>query len=111
MSSYKVDEYRLTFWSSRSTGDVNAKITVAAISLYVEGVFKGRAFFYPDGATLDPPDEGANGLITLYYNLSQYHAIMDTLRNEQPVYVYYYSAGNAGISTSKEPIDEEENSV
>ena len=110
MSVYRVSEYTLTLWSSRSTSDLGGRTAVASILLYEEGTgsYRGRAYFYADGTHLQQPDESTEGMITLRFNLCQFHPIMEMLRTEQPVYLYYYSPGNAGLKSGKEPVGEEE---
>jgi len=39
---------------------------------------------------------------------SQLHAVLDVLRNEKPLVVYYESATNAALRSGVEPIGEEE---
>jgi hypothetical protein len=110
MSVYTVSEYTLTVWSSRPTSDLSGRVAIASILLYEEGssAYRGRAFFYADGATLKEPEESAAGVITLRFNLCQFHPITEMLRTEQPIYLYYYSPGNAGLKSGKEPVGEEE---
>ena len=51
-----------------------------------------------------------NNIFIFYYRYSDFHDIIDMLRNEKPISVIYESAGlnNSRISTSAEPIGEGE---
>ena len=108
MAYYSIDQYQLSMWSSRSLTD-NPVAALAGVMLYEAGSgrYRGRIYFHPDGNELIDPTE-SGGVITLRYNLCQLPSVIDMLRNEKPVYIYYYSVGNAGLKTGKEPVGEEE---
>lgn len=99
MTIYTIDEYAIQVYSGG---------TYVRIGFYEGGTYRGYAVFYPDGTALAPPVLHSNGIINIGYHLSQFHAIADMLRNEEPIYLYYINTSLAGLSTGKEPTGEEE---
>lgn len=109
MAQYKIDGYALRLWSSRPTTNLSPGTAAAGIYLYEGNTYRGYAYFYPDGtALLAPVHDSANGRVMLRFNLSQFHAVMEMLRTEEPIYLYYYSPTNAALRSGKEPVGEEE---
>ena len=71
----------------------------------------GQIVFFPDGTTLSPDVQRPNGQVELHYHLQDFHNVMDILRNEKPVFLFFNGVGPGfenGISTSSEPIGEAE---
>jgi hypothetical protein len=109
MATYNIDTYYVRLWSSRPTTELNPGIAVAGIFLYEGNQFRGYAYFYPDGTPLAPAVvDAANGQIYVHYNLSQFAAILQMLREEQPVYLFEFGPSNAGLHSGGEPVGEEE---
>ena len=70
------------------------------------GKLKGLVRFIDPGKTF-PSDSEAGGKVKMHVPSDQFQNAMDILRNEKPVYIYF--AQNRGfLSTSKEPVGEEE---
>ena len=70
---------------------------------------RGYAYFFHDGTPLAPAIvDDANGQIYVHYNLSQFAAILQLLREEEPVYLYGFDPTYAGLQTGGEPTGEEE---
>jgi hypothetical protein len=109
MVTYTIDSYAVRLWSSRPTTATDPTLPVAAVSLYERGTPRGRAAFYPDGTPLAPPliDAGA-GRVELHLTLSQLEAVLQLLREEQPIYLYEQGPTDAGLATGQEPTGEEE---
>lgn len=59
----------------------------------------------PGMAFENDSDEG--GIIRMHLPSTMFENVLDVLRNEKPVYVYF-TAGRAFLSTSKEPVGENE---
>jgi hypothetical protein len=53
-------------------------------------------------------NDTARGGVILHYNVSEMPLVLDILRNEKPISVFWLADNNAGISTGDEPIGEEE---
>lgn len=109
MPSYEIDSYAVRMWSTRPTTNLNPGVAVAGINLYEGGAYRGYVYFFPDGTPLAPPvfHSSANRAF-VHFNLSQFHATLNMLQSEKPVYLYYFSPSNAGLSTGREPTGEEE---
>ncbi len=52
-------------------------------------------------------DSDAGGIIKMHLPSTMFENVIDVLRNEKPVYIYF-AAGRAFLSTSKEPVGENE---
>jgi hypothetical protein len=109
VAEFLVDGYASRTWSSRPTTNLNPGVAVSGIYLYEGGTYRGYLYFFPDGTPLAPPVfDSAAGRIFIHLNLSQLSGVLDLLRYEKPVYVYYYGPTNAALRTGVEPVGEEE---
>lgn len=109
MAQYNVDGYALRVWSTRPTTNLSPGVAVAGIYLYQENTYRGYVYFFPDGTPLAPPiHDPTNGRVFLHLNLSQFQAVMEMVRTEKPLYVYYQSPSSAAVMSGKEPVGEEE---
>jgi len=109
MAMYTIDTYAVRMWSSRPTTNLNPGIAVAGIYLYEAGIYRGYAYFYPDGTPLAPAViDSASDFIAVHYNLSQLDGILQMLREEKPIYLYEFGITNAGLMSGMEPTGEEE---
>ncbi len=109
MASFKINNYSVRIWSSKRTTNLNPGSAMAGIYLYEGTKYRGYAYFFADDTPLAAPVyHSSSGRIFVHYNLVQFHAILDMLRNEDPIYLYYHSPTNAGLNTGREPIGEEE---
>ena len=66
--------------------------------------------FYPDDTTLpDNKKRSGQDVFDIYYNIRDWQAVIDVLRNESPVYFNYSDTYEAAqIYTGGEPVGEEE---
>jgi hypothetical protein len=109
MPAYEIDQYWVRMWSSRPTTILNPDIAVAGIFLSQGGVFRGYAYFYPDGTALAPPGiHSVEGVVSVHYNLSQLAGVLQMIREERPLYLFEFGPENAGLATGIEPTGEEE---
>ena len=78
------------------------------VTLYRAGENLPVAFLQFQAAdNLPEPQMTADGNIHIRYHTASYAHILDLLRNESPIYVYYYPVSNgirAGLSTMAEPV-------
>lgn len=80
------------------------------IALKNAGNFLGQLIFKPSGSPL-PADTMVNGQVQLYYHLDEFQNVIDLLRNEKPIYLYYNGSGAGfenGIKTMTEKVGEGE---
>lgn len=65
--------------------------------------------FYKDGVSIPASTCGSNSVIWLRCAAFQFHEIIETLRREKPVFIYWNESSNRGfIYTGQEPVGEEE---
>lgn len=77
--------------------------------LYKDGTYIGSVFFMKDGESI-PANIEIGGHPRLYFPASKFEEIMNVLRHEKPLYLTLVTSNGIGtISTSNEPIGEEEN--
>lgn len=102
MAEYQIDNIALRHWSSRSMQ--NPGVALAGIYLFEGDEYRGYAYFYAEGTELKRPsyDEAA-GRIYLHFNISQYANVLDALRSESPVTLYFNSYTDAGLRCGKDP--------
>ena len=77
----------------------------------LEGSFgKAILWFHPDDTTLpDNQKRSGEDVFDIYYNMRDWEAIIDVLRNESPIYFNYSETHKAAqMYTGSEPVGEEE---
>ena len=101
MPQLRVDAYEVLY-SANTFGP--------RIALKNAGNYIGQLLFLPNGATL-PADTVVNKQAQLYYHLEDFPNVVDLLRNEKPIYMYYNGSGGGfenGIRTMSEKVGEGE---
>ncbi len=106
-ATFQVATYQYYDWSSRSTGKTNL-------------ILKGTGgetcsvwFVEDDDATLPAASEVATDYYAFHYHHRQLDHLIDMLRYEKPIYVYFNNDNgfaNSRISTTHEPVGEGEES-
>ena len=105
--SFQVDTYHYYNWSSRSSGKTN---------LIIKGVGGETCsvWFLEDESAELPHSYKVNpDYHAFYYHHSQLQHLIDMLRNEKPIYVFFSNnngSNNSRISTTNEPVGEGEES-
>lgn len=104
-ASFQVETYKYYNWSSRKNGKTN---------LILNGV-NGEtcSVWFVEDLSADLPEAKmiSQNYFSLYYHHSQLDHLIDMLRNEKPITVYFNNDNgfnNSRISTSNEPIGEGE---
>lgn len=100
--SFEVETYQYYDWSSRSTGKTN---------LILKGAGKTCSVWFveDDAATLPDAYEVGTGYYAFYYHHRQLDHLIDMLRYEKPIYVFFNNDNgfpNSRISTTDEPVGE-----
>jgi len=98
------DSYKL--WHAPGSSPV----TVASIECFKTGIRVGALFFYNDNIAL-PPNENHQTLgIRLYLHASRFKDVIDTVRQEKPLYLMLETVSLNGWLTTNdtEPVGEEE---
>lgn len=102
MPEYTIDSYGLQLEAGPTSG------RRALFYCRSAGTLRGWITFHDDGATLPSPSLDSSNRITLPFPLSRYASVMDLLRNEKPVRIYFNSPTFAGLSIGSEPVGEQE---
>lgn len=99
----EIKNYHILFYGSPEGYQTNR----AQIALYgPDGKTAAYVRFNDPGMTFENDYENS-GIIRMHLPSSMFENVLDVLRNEKPVYIYY--AQNRGfLSTSKEPVGEGE---
>ena len=101
----ELTDYKVTHYSRDSTNRVHL------IQGLCKGSYEAYFNFYPDSATLQNNFLDSSGRIYLNFHESQFLAVMETLREESPVFAKLNDQSFVGwVSTGVEDIGEEEGS-
>ena len=104
-ATFEVRTYQYYDWSSRGTGKTN-------LNLRGVGGETCSVWFVEDSAApLPAANQVAPNYYAFYYHHSQLPHLIDMLRYEKPVYVFFNNDGglnNSRISTTDEPVGEGE---
>lgn len=99
----EVKNYHIMFYGGPE-GHQNNRVL---ISLYDKcGNTVGRIRFCDPEIPLEPDTENS-GVVELYMPSSMFLNVVDTLRNEKPIYLYFVD-DRGFLTTSKEPVGEGE---
>jgi hypothetical protein len=101
MTQMRIDSYEVLY---------SANGFPPRIALKNAGNYIGQMIFMPNGAAL-PPDTAVNKQAQVHYHLDDFQNVIDLLRNEKPIYLYYSGSGSGfenGIKTMIEKVGEGE---
>ena len=105
-TNYEIDNY-LMF---HENADFISRYDIICRILCQKGTeLKGILYFYKEGVTIPPSSKSSSEKLYLRFPANQMSDIIETLRQEKPLYIRYEDTYNYGaLQTSKEPIGEEE---
>ncbi len=106
-ATFQVATYQYYDWSSRSTGKTNL------ILKGVGGETCSVWFVEDDSAALRQAQEVASNYYAFYYHHRQLAHLIDMLRYEKPIFVFFNNDSgfnNSRIATTHEPVGEGEES-
>ena len=99
----EVAKYHILFYGSPAGYQTNR----AQIALY-DGSGNTVAFVrFNDPGMFFEDDYESGGIIRMHLPSAMFENVLDVLRNEGPIYIYF-AAGRAFLATSLEPVGEEE---
>lgn len=104
-ATFEVETYEYYDWSSRSIGKTNLNLRGAG------GQMCGVWFVEDPAAALPAATQDAPDTYSFHYHHSQLEHLIDMLRNEKPVFVFFDNDNgyaNSRISTTEEPVGEGE---
>ncbi|QIE58863.1 hypothetical protein G5B37_04590 [Rasiella rasia] len=102
MPSKKVTSYQLLY--------IEGVKQKAYISCWDQGQFQGYIDFY-EPEDLPAPGLNSNGSLHLAYPVARLDGIVQTLREESPIYIQVITSGSfttCRITTTNEPVGEQE---
>jgi len=99
----EVKKYHILFYGSPSGYQTNR----AQISLYDTNNKVIAYLRFNDPGMFFENDSNAGGIIKMHLPSAMFENIIDVLRNEKPVYIYF-AQGKGFLSTSAEPVGEGE---
>jgi hypothetical protein len=99
----EIKKYHILFYGSPAGYQTNR----TQIALY-DTTDKTAAFLrFNDPGMFFENDSQSGGIIRMHLPSAMFQNVLDVLRNEKPVYIYF-AQGRGFLSTSKEPIGEAE---
>jgi hypothetical protein len=99
----EITDYHILFYGSPEGYQTNR----AQISLYgADGKTAAFVRFNDPGMAFEN-DAESGGIIRMHLPSTMFENVLDVLRNEKPVYIYF-AQGRGFLSTSKEPVGEAE---
>jgi hypothetical protein len=101
--STQVTDYHVLVYGSPTGYQTNR----SQIALYSSGGKTAAFVRFNDPGMFFEADSDSGGIIKMHLPSAMFAGVIDVLRNEKPVYIYF-AAGRAFLSTSKEPIGEGE---
>src|SRR3990172_4554157 len=93
-----------TYWVNLYAGP--GPIRAIVVLFEESGPNTARVFFLDSGQI--PSNATGSPSITLHFPLAALESFLTTLREEKPVYVHVWSPSSVAISTSQEPVGEDE---
>lgn len=97
------DQYTVRYYTLNAQDDL-----VAYIHCFDGKGTAGAMYFYPNGTQL-PANSGKNNIIHLRFQEKELSNILDILRHEKPLYLFYSDKGDRGwLTTDREEVGEEE---
>ena len=106
MSEYHIDSFAIRQWSSRHMP--NKGVAMGGIYLFEGDRYCGDIYFYAAGTDLKRPSlHESTGRIHLHFFITQYAMILDMLRNEEEIVLYFDSATDAGLHSGRDPFLED----
>ena len=78
------------------------------IHCYGGGVHRGALYFYKEGTSI-PLSSSSSGVLSLRFHENQSTDMLATLRQEKPLYIFFFDSFQfGGLKTTTEPIGEQE---
>lgn len=99
----EVTKYHILFYGSPTGYQTNR----AQIALYDSSGNTVAYVRFNDPGMFFEDDYESGGIIRMHLPSAMFENVLDVLRNEEPIYIYF-GAGRALLTTSLEPVGEEE---
>jgi hypothetical protein len=99
----EIKHYHILFYGSPAGYQTNR----AQIALYGSDGNTAAYIRFNDPDLLFEDDSQSGGIIRMHLLSAMFHSVVDVLRNEKPMYIYF-AQGRGFLATSKEPVGEGE---
>lgn len=99
----EIKNYHVLFYGSPAGYQTNR----AQIALYGQDGKTAAFIRFNDPGMYFENDSQIEDIIYMHLPSAMFHNVLDVLRNEKPVYIYF-AQGGAFLATSKEPVGEGE---
>ena len=105
-----VIRFEIAKYSLLMLTDPSRPTLIAYIYLYdPTGKYLGLVAIMQDGSVLPANAQYTNGLLAIYFHEAELVSMLDTLRNEKPIFVQFHTTLKWGsIGTDLEPVGEQE---
>ncbi len=102
---FEIGSYSLLMLTDPSRPDL-----IGYIYLYdPTGKYLGLVAIMRDGTVLPANQQYTNGLLAIYFHEAELESMLDTIRNEKPLYVQFHTTLKWGsVGTGLEPVGEQE---
>ena len=103
---YEIDSYEVYHYNFE---EISERDATCLIMCNKDKKNVGWLKFIREGATIPSSFESVSGTLVLFFPENQLTNMIETLRHEKPLYLWFVYASRSGwLSTSDEPIGEEE---
>lgn len=99
MTEYPIDSYAVYVIS----GEHKSLIHFSEADTY-----RGTIRFFSDENEIEDASMDSDGKIILNMHFNHFHSMLDIIRNEKPLFIFYESPSNAGIRTGSEKIGDDQ---
>lgn len=103
MAAIEITSYHILFYGSPGGYQTNR----AQIALYDSNGKTAAYVRFNDPGMFFESDYESGGIIRMHLPSAMFENVLDVLRNEKPIYIYF-GASTALLATSLEPVGEEE---
>lgn len=105
--SSEIENYSVLLLTGYSGGGGNQ---IGFVYLYgPANTYLGYVGIIKDGVPLPANVQHSNGVLNIYFHEAELVALLDTLRNEKPIFVRFHTTLNWGsVGTNLEPVGEAE---
>jgi hypothetical protein len=101
-TQHEITGYQL----NHTTGNASNPVVIYCLSNITA---MGMMYFHKSGSAIPVDSKAASGFMTLHFREQQFISIIETLRNEKPLYIWFSDTINiGGLKTTNEPIGEDE---
>ena len=80
---------------------------LTSIQFLEHGIDRGAIRFFPDDAQLGDAELDSEGRIYLNMRINRLSSVLDIIRHEKPLYLFYVDGKNVGLRSGQETIGDD----